>query len=93
MFLEVDAGFEDGNSFGFEEFFLQRGVRFADEDFAVGTEDTVPRDSFARGVAPMARPAVRAPPGRRKAQREPHMLEPVRGEFVSRACRRDRKTR
>ena len=47
MFLEVDAGFEDGNSFGFEEFFLQRGVRFADEDFAVGTEDTVPGDSFA----------------------------------------------
>ncbi len=47
MFLEVDAGFEDGNSFGFEEFFLQRGVRLADEDFAVGTEDAVPRDSFA----------------------------------------------
>ncbi len=47
MILEVDAGFDDGNSFGFEELFLQGGVRFANEDFAVGAEDAVPGDAFA----------------------------------------------
>lgn len=62
MFLEVDAGFDDGDSFGFEEFFLQRGVRFADEDFAVGAEDAVPGDasalrSSAHGAAGGARAA------------------------------------
>jgi hypothetical protein len=47
MFFYVDAGFDDGNAFGFEEFFLERGVRFTDEDFAVGAEDTVPGDALA----------------------------------------------
>jgi hypothetical protein len=47
MFFYVDAGFDDGNAFGFEELFLEGGVGFADKDFAVGAEDAVPRDALA----------------------------------------------
>jgi len=47
MFFYVDAGFDDWNAFGFEEFFLQRRVRFANQDFPVGAEDTVPGDALA----------------------------------------------
>jgi len=47
MFFEVDAGFDDGNAFGFEELFLERSVRFANEDFAVGAKDPVPGNTFA----------------------------------------------
>ena len=47
MFFYVDAGFDDGNAFGFEELFLEGGVGLANEDFAVGAEDAVPGDAFA----------------------------------------------
>jgi len=47
MFLYVDAGFDDGNAFGFEELFLEGGVRLADQDFAVGAQDAVPGNTFA----------------------------------------------
>ena len=47
MFFYVDAGFDDWNAFGFEELFLQGGVGFADQDFAVGAKDTVPWYAFA----------------------------------------------
>ena len=47
MFFDVDAGFDNGNAFGFEELSLEGGVGFADEDFAVGAEDAVPGDALA----------------------------------------------
>lgn len=47
MFFYVDAGFDDGNAFGFEELFLQGGIRFPDQDFAIGAEDAVPGDAFS----------------------------------------------
>jgi|SRR5580658_7770785 hypothetical protein len=47
IFFNVNAGFDDGNAFGFEELFLERGVWFADQDFAVGAEHAVPRDGLA----------------------------------------------
>src|SRR5207249_3941326 len=47
---------------------------------------------FPEGVAAMARPALRAPPGRRKALARPHMLKPGPGEFVSRSERLDSRT-
>jgi len=47
MFFDVDAGLDDGNAFGFEELLLKGGVRLADQDFAVRTEDAVPGDAFA----------------------------------------------
>jgi hypothetical protein len=47
MFFYIDAGFDDAYSFGFEELFLEGGVGFADEDFAVGTEDPVPGNAFS----------------------------------------------
>jgi len=49
MLFEIDAGFDDLNAFGFEELFLEGGVRFTGQDFAVGAEDAVPRDGFAPG--------------------------------------------
>lgn len=52
MFFQVDAGFYDVDAFAFEELFLKRGVRFADQDFSVGAEDAVPGNAFAaRGRA------------------------------------------
>jgi hypothetical protein len=64
-FFYVDAGFDDWNTFGFEELFLERGVRFADQDFAAGAEDAVPGDglssrSGAHGAAGGARAAAEA---------------------------------
>jgi hypothetical protein len=47
IFFNIHAGFEDVNAFGFEELFLEGSVRFADQDFAVGAEDAMPRDAFA----------------------------------------------
>ncbi len=49
MFFYVDSGFDHGNAFGFKELFLEGGVGLADQDFAVGPEDAVPRDAFALG--------------------------------------------
>jgi hypothetical protein len=45
MTLQVDAALDDRNAFAFEKFFLKRGVRFADEDFAVCAKDAMPGDS------------------------------------------------
>ncbi len=47
MLLKIDAKLDDWHSFAFKKFFLQRGVRLADEDFAVGAEDAMPGDAFA----------------------------------------------
>jgi len=47
MFFYVDAGFDDSNAFGFEKLFLEGGVRFTNQDFAVGAEDAVPGDALA----------------------------------------------
>ena len=49
MSFEIDAGFGDFDTFGFEEFFLERGVRFTDEDFAAFADHAVPRNAFAGG--------------------------------------------
>lgn len=43
----VDAGFGDFYTFAGKEFFLQGGVRLANEDFAVCADYAVPRDSSA----------------------------------------------
>jgi len=62
MFFDVDAGFDDGDAFGFEKLFLEGGVGLADEDFALGAEDAMPGDAFAarsgcHGAASSARAA------------------------------------
>jgi hypothetical protein len=48
MLLYIDAGFDNRNAFAFEEFALQAGVRFTNEDFAVGAENAVPGNASAR---------------------------------------------
>jgi len=48
MLFYVDSGFDDRNAFGFEEFFLEGGIGFADQDFAVCAEDAVPGDALSR---------------------------------------------
>jgi hypothetical protein len=47
MLFYVDAGFDDRNAFGLEKFFLQGGVGFADQDFAVGAKDAMPGDALS----------------------------------------------
>lgn len=47
MELEIDAAFGHGDAFGFKELTLETGVGFADEEFAAGAEDAMPRDAFA----------------------------------------------
>ena len=47
VLLQVDAEFHDFNAFAFEEPFLEGCVGFANEDFAAGSEDAMPRNSFA----------------------------------------------
>lgn len=49
MFFYIDARLDDRNAFRFEELFLQGSVGLADKDFAVGSENAVPRDAFALG--------------------------------------------
>ncbi len=65
MGFQVDAGFDDFYAFGFEELFLQRGVRLADEDFAAFANDAVPGNAFSgrscgHGAAGAARATVEA---------------------------------
>ena len=47
MTLQVDAELDNGDAFTFEKFPLKRGVRFADEDFAVCAKDAMPGDSLS----------------------------------------------
>ncbi len=47
MSFEIDAGFGDFDAFRFEEFFLERGVRFTDEDFAALADHAVPGNAFS----------------------------------------------
>ncbi len=49
MIFQIDAGFGDFDAFGFKEFFLERGVRLADEDFAALTDHAMPGNAFSRG--------------------------------------------
>jgi hypothetical protein len=46
---QVDAGFDDLDAFGFQELFLQRGVGFADQDFAAFAHHAMPRNAFSGG--------------------------------------------
>ena len=47
--LDIEAGFAKFDAFGFEEFALEAGVRFADEEFAARANDAVPGNAFAGG--------------------------------------------
>lgn len=47
MLLQVDARLSNGDAFRFEKLFLQRCVGFANQDFAVCAENTMPGDPFA----------------------------------------------
>jgi len=49
VLLQVDAEFDHAYAFTFEEFFLEGGVGFADQDFAPFAEDSVPGDAFPGG--------------------------------------------
>ena len=49
MRSQVDAGFDDFDAFGFEEFFLERGIGLADEDFAALADDAMPGDTLSGG--------------------------------------------
>jgi len=65
--FQVHTRLNDFDAFAFEEFSLEGSVRLADEDFAALADNAMPGNAFAGRVAAMARPAVRAPPGRRRA--------------------------
>jgi hypothetical protein len=47
VFFNRDAGFEDEDAFGFEQFALQGGVGFANQEFAACADDAVPRNASA----------------------------------------------
>lgn len=47
MPFQIHAGLEDCDAFALEEFFLKRGVRFADEDFPICSEHAVPGNALA----------------------------------------------
>jgi hypothetical protein len=47
ILLHFDAGFDYLDAFGFQKFSLQRTVRFANEDFAVCGQNTMPRNAFS----------------------------------------------
>ena len=49
MRFQVDSGFDDFYAFGFEEFFLERGVGLADQDFAAFANYAMPGDAFSGG--------------------------------------------
>ena len=49
MAVQLEAGFHNAHAFAFEEFFLQRGVRLADEDFSLLANNAMPGDSFSGG--------------------------------------------
>lgn len=50
MALDVNARFRDQNILAFEQLSLQAGVRLADKDFAIFTDDAVPGNAFAGGA-------------------------------------------
>jgi hypothetical protein len=45
--VHVNAALGHLDAFGFEEFALKGSVRFADEEFAASSHDTMPWDCFA----------------------------------------------
>jgi hypothetical protein len=47
--IQIDAGLDDLNAFGFEEFLLKGSVRLANEDFAALAHDAMPWNAFSRG--------------------------------------------
>jgi len=47
--VQIHARLDDPDAFTFEELSLQGTVRFADEDFAVFTDNPVPGNAFTRG--------------------------------------------
>lgn len=47
MGIQIDAGLDDLNAFGFEEFSLKGSVRLADEDFAALAHDAMPRNALS----------------------------------------------
>lgn len=49
MALQVEARFDNFDAFAREEFFLERSVRFANEDFAVISDNAVPGNAFPGG--------------------------------------------
>ena len=50
MLFHVDAGFEERNAFGFKQFALQPGIRFADQQFSAVTDHAMPGNAFAGGT-------------------------------------------
>ena len=49
MALQVEAGFDNFDAFAREEFFLERSVRLANQDFAVISDNAVPGNAFPGG--------------------------------------------
>jgi hypothetical protein len=47
MVFHVDAGFDNGHAFAFEEFSLEGGVRLANQKLAVCAQDAMPGDAFS----------------------------------------------
>jgi hypothetical protein len=47
MALQVHAGFDDLDAFTLEELFLERGVWFANEEFAAFAENAMPGNAFS----------------------------------------------
>jgi len=49
MPLQIEARFDNFDAFAREEFFLERRVRLANENFAVISDDAVPGNAFPGG--------------------------------------------
>ena len=47
MALQLDAQLGNMDAFAFEELFLERGVGFADEEFAATADYAMPGDAFS----------------------------------------------
>jgi hypothetical protein len=47
--LKAEAGFDNFDAFTREEFFLERSIRLANEDFAVISDHAVPGNAFPGG--------------------------------------------
>jgi hypothetical protein len=51
MPLHIDAALRHFHSFAFKQFSLQRGIRFANEQFPAGAQNSMPRDSSSCGTS------------------------------------------
>jgi len=60
MEFEVYAGLGEGHAFTFQQFSLKGSVGFADQQFAAGTYDAVPGDTFSRGASSHSAPSSSA---------------------------------